>query len=103
MHTETIFAAACAVALSSLTVSGDALSDKAITDKVLQGSIRSTYRIIQHEIDVADRAADAAWLALETPAQLRAHQQALFAGMTAAVGGFPARSPLNAKVLRKHE
>ena len=103
MHTETIFTAACAVALSSFTVSGDALSDKAITDKVLQGSVRSTYRIIQHEIDVADRAADAAWLALETPAQLRAHQQALFAGMTAAVGGFPVRSPLNAKVLRKHE
>ncbi len=103
MQNKTIIAVACAAASISMIAAGDALSDKSIAGKILGGSVRTTYRILQHEVEVADRAADAAWLALETPAQLKAHQRALHAGMTDAVGGFPARTPLNAKVLRKHD
>ena len=103
MKKRTIIATACAAASVSLIAAGSALSDEAIAGKVLKGSARATYRILQHEIEVADRAADAAWLAIETPAQLKAHQRAMHAGMTAAVGGFPARAPLNAQVLRRHE
>ena len=102
MHTKTIIAAACAAVVFPLMAGEASPSDKVLAGKMLQGSLRTTYRIIQHEIEIADRAADAAWLALETPAQLKAHQRTLHAGMTAAVGGFPDRAPLNAQVLRKH-
>ena len=103
MHTNKILAVACAAASFAVFADGTAAFDKALAAKVLPGGVRTSYRIVQHEIEIADRAADAAWLALETPAQLRAHQRALHAGMTAAVGGFPERAPLNAQVLRKHQ
>ena len=74
----------------------------AFKGNVLSGCSRSSQRIIMKEIQTADTLADDAWLAIKTPAELKAHQRALHAGMTAAVGGFPQRSPLNAKVLRKH-
>ena len=103
MHTNKILAVACAAASFAVLADGTAAFDKALAAKVLPGGVRTSYRIVQHEVEVADRAADAAWLALETPAQLRAHQRTLHAGMTAAVGGFPERTPLNAQVLRQHQ
>ena len=103
MHTNKILAVACAAASFAIWADGTAAFDKALAAKVLPGGVRTSYRIVQHEIEIADRAADAAWLALETPAQLRAHQRALHDGMTAAVGGFPDRAPLNAQVLRTHQ
>ena len=102
MKTFSILATACAVAAVSAFADDTSALDKTIAANVLAGQFRSSYRIIQHEIDVADRAADVAWLAAETPAQLRAHQKALRDGMLAGVGGFPAPTPLNAQVLRKH-
>ena len=70
---------------------------------VLNGAVRTTHRIVQHDIETADRAADAAWLAVATEAQVKARQSALHAGMVAAVGELPKRVPLNAQVLRRHE
>ena len=102
MHTKTIIAAACAAVVVPLMAADASSSDKALAGKVLHGGPRTTYRVIQHEIEIADRAADAAWLGLETPAQLKAHQRTLHTGMTASIGGLPKRTPLNAKVLRKH-
>ena len=98
----TIIAAACAAVVVPLMAGETSLSDEVLAGKMLYGRIRTTYRIVQHEIEITDRAADAAWLALETPAQLKARQRTLHAGMTAAIGGLPDRSPLNAQVLRKH-
>lgn len=105
MHTNKILAVACVAASFTALAASNRVSalEKALTSKVLHAGVRSSYRIVQHEIEIADRAADAAWLALQTPAQLRAHQRALHVGMTAAVGGFPDRAPLNAQVLRKHQ
>lgn len=102
MQIKNILATACAVVLMHPQFAGASLPDALLTGKILHGGKRSTFRIVQHEIEIADRAADAAWLSLETPAQLKAHQCALHAGMTAAVGGFPDRSPLNAQILRRH-
>ena len=102
MRKNIILSAVCTAVVMSVAADKASALDKAIYGKVLGGGVRTSYRIIQHEIDVADRAADEAWLALKTPAQLAAHQRALHAGMTAGVGGFPDRTPLNAKVLRKH-
>lgn len=43
----------------------------------------------------ADRAADAKWLSLKTPDEVRAHQKFLAKKMVEMIGGFPARTPLN--------
>ena len=74
-----------------------------IAAPVLNGAVRTTHKIVQHDIETADRAADAAWLAVATEAQVKARQSALHAGMVAAVGELPKRVPLNAQVLRRHE
>ena len=102
MNFKAIFAAACAAVAVSAVADGASALDKALAGKVLGGGVRTSFRIIQHETEVADKAADEAWLALETPAQLKARQKAMHAGMVAGVGGFPERTPLNAKVLRKY-
>ena len=46
----------------------------------------------------ADRAVDAAWSACPTPAALKARQGQVRARLVRALGGFPARSPLNVTV-----
>ena len=65
-----------------------------IAAPVLNGAVRTTHRIVQHDIETADRAADAAWLAVATESQVKARQSALHAGMVAAVGELPKRVPL---------
>ena len=45
----------------------------------------------------ADRRADAAWLACTTPEAVKAHQREVRAATLKALGGFPAKTPLNAK------
>ena len=47
----------------------------------------------------ADRAADAAWANLKDAASIAAHRATLKEKMTAAVGGFPEKTPLNVRVL----
>lgn len=46
----------------------------------------------------ADIAADAAWDAVKTPEELAARQREMHARFVAALGGFPARTPLRAQV-----
>ena len=50
-------------------------------------------------VHAADRACDAAWLACDTPAKLRARQAEVRAKTAAALGGWPERTPLNAKTV----
>ena len=62
MHTKKILAVACVAASFTALAAGNRVSafEKALTSKVLHAGVRSSYRIVQHEIEIADRAADAA-------------------------------------------
>ena len=88
-----------AVALAAMAVA----AGPDVAAPVLTGSVRSTHRIVLHDIETADRAADAVWLGITTTAQLKARQSSIRAGMVAAVGEMPVRAPLNAQTLRRHE
>lgn len=55
----------------------------------------SEYERLFAELEAADVAAEKAWDAVKTPAELAARRTELRAKMTAAVGGFPERCPLN--------
>lgn len=88
-----------AVALAAMAVA----AGPDVAAPVLTGSVRSTHRIVLHDIETADRAADAVWLGITTTAQLKARQSSIRAGMVAAVGELPVRAPLNAQTLRRHE
>ena len=92
----------CAMTAIGLHAAETSALETVLSAKVLNGKFRTSFRIIQHEIDIADRAADDAWLSLATPGQLQARQKAMRDGMIGTIGGFPERCPLNAKVLRKH-
>ena len=46
-----------------------------------------------------DLAADDAWMRLGSPAEIAAYRERLKSGMVAAVGGFPGRTPLNARTV----
>ena len=50
-------------------------------------------------VHAADRACDAAWLACDTPEKIRAHQREIRAKTVAAIGGYPERTPLNARTV----
>ena len=69
-----------------LTDSGDALS-KSVFDNAFN-------RVVE-----ADRACDAKWLSLKTPAELAAYQREVREKAVAAMGGFPERCPLRGRVL----
>ena len=47
----------------------------------------------------ADRAADAAWRRISSRAEYDAYRKAMWKRMVEAIGGFPEKTPLNAKVL----
>ena len=68
-----------------LVDSGDALS-------------RSVYDRAFNRVVAADRACDAKWTSLKTPAEVAAYQREVREKAVAAMGGFPARCPLNARV-----
>ena len=53
------------------------------------------YERLMRELEAADIAADRAWDAVTTSAGLKARREELRGKMVAAVGGFPARTPLN--------
>ena len=58
--------------------------------------------VFQHyygEIVKKDAEADAAWAALKTDGEFKAHQARLRGAMTDAIGGFPERTPLNVRVV----
>ena len=72
---------------------------EALATPVLKGAGLSTYRAVLGQVETADQAADQAFLALTTPANLTDRQRQLRARLLASFGGFPERrTPLNARV-----
>lgn len=61
--------------------------------------VYSVYDAALRRVAEADRACDAKWLALKTPAEVAAHQRQVRERAVAALGGFPARTPLNARTV----
>lgn len=55
--------------------------------------------LVANRVVAADRAADEAWAALKTPEEIAAYRAKLRDGMVAAIGGFPEKTPLNARTL----
>ena len=73
-------------ALPRLTDSGDALS-------------KSVYDRVFNRVVAADRACDARWVSLKTPAAIAAFQREVREKAVAALGGFPERTPLNGRTV----
>ena len=59
----------------------------------------TSYTTVFNAIEAADAAADDAWRKLKTRADYDAYRAKMCARMVEAVGGFPDRTPLNAKVV----
>ena len=59
----------------------------------------TSYATVFNEVEAADAAADDAWRKLKTRAEYDAYRAKMCARMVEAVGDFPARTPLNAKVV----
>ena len=67
----------------------------ALERKLLPGGNLIVYDNMLKAVYEADLAADEAWVACKTPAELAAHQRAVRAALMEALGGFPERCPLN--------
>ena len=61
--------------------------------------VASEYSKIFAELEAADIAADRAWDAVKTQQELKARRAELRTKMTAAIGGLPKRTPLNAEIV----
>ena len=59
---------------------------------------RQVYDSLFNEVVRQDRAADVAWIVCDTPAAVAAHQKEVREATIAAIGGFPEKTPLNARV-----
>ena len=71
----------------------------ALAEKVLPGDASLTsYTIVQKAVEQADASADDAWRKLKTREKYDAYRARMRSRMVEAVGGFPARTPLNAQV-----
>ena len=93
---------AVAVGLAALAASAEmpALARTALEKPMLPGgSGLMSYITAFNEVEAADAAADDAWRNLKTRAEYDAYRARMCAKMIEAVGGFPARTPLNAKVV----
>ena len=91
------------VAISVATVlaqGGNPLVKAALEKPILPGNAGLTsYTTVFNEVEAADAAADEAWRALKTRAEYDVYRAKMCEQMVEAVGGFPARTPLNAKVV----
>jgi len=70
----------------------------ALTAPVLDAAGLASHEAVFKQVLAADEAAERAWGALTSKEALAAHQQRLRERWTASFGGFPARTPLNARV-----
>ena len=99
IKTPTVLAAAVFAAFTvCYTAYADALTD-ALRQPMLPSGQNTAYTTIFNELEELDSKADDAWRQLTTLEAFRAHQAHLRERMTAAVGGFPQRTPLNPKVV----
>ena len=72
----------------------------ALEKPVLPGNAGlASYTVAFNEVEAADAVADDAWRKLKTRAEYDAYRAKMCARMVEAVGGFPERTPLNAKVV----
>ncbi len=76
---------------------------KALARTVLPRGNRIVYDNAIKAVYQADLAADARWTACATPAELKAYQAKVRADLMAALGGFPARCPLNVVVTGREQ
>ena len=100
--TERMACLAAAIALATVGAAADSVAEMLAKPHFLfeesdaAKSLRfQFYNEAYMRICSADRAADQAWLALKSPAEVRAHQQRLSAKMVEMIGGLPERTPLN--------
>ncbi len=70
----------------------------ALGKQLLPGSNRIVYDNMLKAVYEADLAADEAWTACKTPAELAARQRVVRTALVEALGGFPERCPLNVTV-----
>ena len=95
------FAAAAAVC-APLALAGDVV-DEALARKLATYDAQNMgdhlQVLVANRVVAADRAADEAWAALKTPEEIAAYRTKLRDGMVAAIGGFPEKTPLNARTL----
>jgi len=92
-----LFAITAALAASVLAAP-ETVANVLARPQVICGNVplhESVYGYYYNEIVRADLAADAAWMALKTPGEIKARGRRLREEMVAAIGGFPARCPLN--------
>lgn len=93
------FIGAAVLAAGSLNAANP-LVKAALENPVLPGNAGlSSYVAVFNEVEAADAAADDAWRKLKTRAEYDAYRAKMCARMAEAVGGFPERTPLNAKVV----
>ena len=59
----------------------------------------SSFTAVFDEVATADRAADAAWRRISSRAEYDAYRKAMWKRMVEAIGGFPEKTPLDAKVV----
>ena len=88
----------CFVLTALFAQADDYVKEALARQQVVCGTVNLRESVFDHyfnEIVRKDLAADAAWAALETPEAIRSHQQRIRAAAVAALGGFPARCPLN--------
>ncbi|MBR1588964.1 MAG: acetylxylan esterase [Kiritimatiellae bacterium] len=99
MKTIVAFAGAAVLSAGSLNAASP-LVKAALEKPVLPGNAGlASYTAVFNEVEAADAAADDAWRKLKTRAEYDAYRAKMCERMAEAVGGFPERTPLNAKVV----
>ncbi len=99
MKTTVAFIGVVVMAAGNLNAASP-LVKAALEKPVLTGNAgHLSYTTVFNEVEAADAAADDAWRMLKTRAEYDAYRAKMCARMVEAVGGFPERTPLNAKVV----
>ena len=93
-----VFGLACVA--TGVLMGQDGAVKEALAANMLPGNAAMTsYTTVFNEVEATDAAADEAWLRLKTRAEYDAYRAKMHARMVEAVGGFPARTSLNAKTV----
>lgn len=93
-----LFAALCCGATSSLAAAVDPVAEALTRDILPKDAAQTSYTSVHNAIELADAEADGAWRRLRSRAEYDARRAAMHARYVEAIGGFPARTPLNPQV-----
>ncbi len=88
----------CCVGTSAAAAAQSGVAAQALSKPVLENAHMSTYDAVFAMVKEADTAADSAFLSHTSERSLRRHQRKLREEWIASFGGYPKRSPLNARV-----